>query len=147
MGDDFVFRVRPDMLWVRRFPSFAEYSAGGWSGVSVFWDFFEVADGKWAGAAFHSHAPCRNAQHATVMASRLLMSGAPVRYLDAMIAVPGKWQRWPCEEPAVIIRLVERFGNLSAYDPSSSEFADLLGLSEADTQRRVELWHARPMCG
>jgi len=165
----FLFRLRPDLLWVRRFPSFAEYSTGGWSGVSIIWDLVEVTDSKWARAVFSNHAPCNTSDsvHEVVMTTRLLMSGAPVRYQSALrdeITGPNfgqgrnsKWQDWPCEWSAVIVRLADHNGTrvIRCDSPThtgpdwfvSSECTDLLGLSEADAQRRVDLWHTRRSCG
>jgi len=157
---DFVFKVRPDVAWIRRFPHHKEFIAGNWSGVSLLRDWVIVASRDWAPKIFTSSPPdCgRGAGGEAVVAAKLVQAKAPVRLaciegvlcdinttsfwagevddggppeaLPPRGVLPPGWQHWECLMPAALVRLARNASAGGGFVTLGEHFCQLNDAAE-----------------
>ncbi|CAE8623697.1 unnamed protein product [Polarella glacialis] len=125
----YVFLVRPDLLWVRRFPKFTNFENEAWEGATIVRDLFQMLTRKTAEAYFKVPLTCvvdKTSSGETFMAVVYSRSLSNVRYqcmpghcdhdMDAAwVHKPHTlpdWRKWACLQPCTLMRI--------EWDPAQS---------------------------
>jgi hypothetical protein len=172
----FIFMVRPDLLWMRRFPNWRYFTRPWWEGAYVQRDWFIMVSRKWADTAFRVRGPCWlnrdsigeefmlqylrkvplrcqcipqttvGCYHGPILLAGGLITGG-VPGLPGFLAEP-----WKCLQPCTLIRLSWDENRKVFQTPkqwgcgAAVECDNLAEISVNESRNRVERWHKSEAC-
>jgi len=164
---DFVFNVRPDVAFVRRFPKFSYFLAQQ-DHVFVVRDWLFLAARELSDDVFGFPWYNCSGLHESVLAAKINRIGAPVLFqcefamCNHLMDVPWvtggdhhRWKKWRCLQPVVIVKLMRRSVSEppriawqwgSAGRPWAELGNSLVNLSDDQVSVLVDRWHSAPMC-